>query len=306
VLTNREILQNPTVPESLLIIGAGAVGVEFASIYNRFGSQVTVVEMLPRILPLADEEISRELEKSLKKQKIKILTGARVEKVETTSEGVKVTVSQGDNKQTLQAQQALVAVGRKPNTENIGLESTKVQTERGFVKTDEYMQTAEPGTYAIGDIVAGTPQLAHAASMEGIVAVGKICGKKAPPINYRQVPDCIYCEPQVASVGLTEAAAREQGHDVQVGRFAFRANSKASILGAEGGFVKLVCDAGYGEVLGAHLMGPGVTELIAEMVLALRMEATAEDLLYTIHAHPTLSEAVWEAANAVYSWTINA
>ena len=306
VLTNREILQNPTVPESLLIIGAGAVGVEFASIYSRFGSQVTVVEMLPRILPLADEEISRELEKSLKKQKIQILTGARVEKVETTSEGVKVTVSQGDKKQTLQEQQALVAVGRKPNTENIGLESTKVQTERGFVKTDEYMQTAEPGIYAIGDIVAGTPQLAHAASMEGIVAVGKICGKKAPPINYRHVPDCIYCEPQVASVGLTEAAAREQGHNVQVGRFLFRANSKASILGAEEGFVKLVCDAGYGEILGAHLMGPGVTELIAELVIAMRLEATAEDLLYTIHAHPTLSEAVWEAANSVYSWTINA
>lgn len=306
ILTNREILELPRVPDSLLIIGAGAVGVEFASIYNRFGSEVTVVEMLPRILPLAEEEISRELERSFKKQNIKILTNARVEKVEKNSDGVTVEVSQGDKKQALQAQQTLVAVGRKPNTENIGLEKTRGQTEGGFVKTNEFMQTAEPGMYAIGDIVAGAPQLAHAASMEGIVAVGKIAGKSVPPVNYRRVPDCVYCEPQVASVGLTEAQARQMGHTVEIGKFPFRANSKASILGAEEGFVKLVCDTKHGEILGAHLIGPAVTEMIAEIALAMHLEVTAEDIMYTIHAHPTLSEALFEAANSVYSLTINA
>ena len=265
-----------------------------------------MVEMLPRILPLADEEISRELERSFQKQQIRILTNARVDKVEKRSDGVTVEVSQGDKKQTLQAQQTLVAVGRKPNTENIGLEKTQVQTDRGFVKTNEFMQTAESGVYAIGDIVAGTPQLAHVASMEGIVAVGKIGGKNVPPVNYRRVPDCVYCEPQVAGVGLTEAQARQRGYAVQIGKFPFRANSKASILGAEEGFVKLVCDSKHGEILGAHLIGPAVTEMIAEIVLAMQLEAAAEDLVYTIHAHPTLSEALFEAANAVYSLTINA
>jgi dihydrolipoyl dehydrogenase len=310
ILTNIEILKTGSVPASLIIIGAGAVGVEFASIYKRFGSDVTIIEMLPRVLPLADEEISKELEKSLKKRGIKSLTGARVEKLERKGVGVEVHVSQasgqGTEQQTLQASQALVAVGRKPNTEGIGLENTRVETERGHVKTNLYMETAEPGLYAVGDVVAGTPQLAHAAFMEGIVAVGRMAGKKVPPMNYRQVPDCVYCEPQVASVGLSEAKAREMGYAVKIGRFPFRANSKASVLGAEEGFVKLVCDEQYGEVLGAHLIGPGVTELIAEMVLAMRLEVTAEDILYTVHAHPTLSEAFFDAANAVYSLTINA
>ena len=306
ILTNREILEVGKVPASLLIIGAGAVGVEFASVYRRFGSEVTLIEMLPRILPLADEEISKELEKSLKKQGIKILTGARVEKLERTGAGVEVAVAQGTDQQTIQAERALVAVGRKPNTEGIGLETTRVETERGYVKANQYMETAEPGLYAVGDIVAGTPQLAHAASMEGITAVGRICGKPVPPMNYRQVPDCVYCEPQTASVGLSEARAREMGYAVKVGRFAFRANSKASVLGAEEGFVKLVCEEKFGEILGAHLIGPGVTELIGEMVLAMRLEVTAEDMLYTVHAHPTLSEALFDAANAVYSLTINA
>lgn len=306
VLTNREILDSGKIPESLLIIGAGAVGVEFASIYRRFGSQVTLLEMLPRILPLADEEISRELEKSLKKQGIQILTGAKVEKLERMDAGVSVQVTQGSEQQTLQAAQALVAVGRRPNTEGIGLEKTKVELERGYVKTSQFMETAEPGLYAVGDIVAGAPQLAHAASMEGIIAVGKITGKPVPAMDYRQVPDCIYCEPQVASVGLSEAQAREMGYAVKVGRFSFKASSKASVLGAEEGFVKLVCEEKYGEILGAHLIGPGVTELIGEIVLAMRLEVTAEDILYTVHAHPTLSEALFDAANAVYSLTINA
>jgi len=306
ILTNREILEVKTIPKSIVIIGAGAVGVEFASVYRRFGSEVVLVEMLPRILPLADEEISKELEKALKKQGIQIFTGAKVQRVQKKDSGVEVEVAQGSNPQVFQAQQTLVAVGRKPNTEGVGLEKTRAETERGFVKTDPYMQTAEPNLYAIGDIVLGAPQLAHAASMEGIVAVGRICGKPVPPVNFEQVPDCIYCEPQVASVGLSEAKAREMGHAVKVGRFSFRASSKASIINSEEGFIKLVCEESHGEILGAHMIGPSVTELIAELVIAMRLEGTAEDLMYTVHAHPTLSEAVLDAANSVYSVTINA
>jgi len=306
ILTNREILATPGLPESLLIVGGGAVGVEFASIYRRFGAAVTLIEMLPRILPLGDEEISKELERSLKKQDIKIHTNARVEKVEKKAEGVEVTIIEGDARQVFQAQQVLIAVGRKPNTDNIGLEKTRVELERGLVKTDEFMQTAEPGMYATGDIVAGGHQLAHAAFMEGLVAVGKICGKAVPPMNQRLVPDCIYCEPQVAGVGLTEAEARKMGYAVKSGKFPFMANSKATILGAHEGFVKLVCEEKYGEILGAHMIGPSVTEMIGEVVTAMRLEATAEDLMYTIHAHPTLSEAIFDAANAVYSLTLNA
>jgi len=306
ILTNREILEIKSIPKSIVIIGAGAVGVEFASVYRRFGSDVVLVEMLPRVLPLADEEISKELEKSLKKQGIPIFTGAKVQRVQRKKSGVEVEVVQDGKSQLFQAQQTLVAVGRKPNTAGVGLENTKAETERGFVKTGQYMQTAEPNLYAIGDIVAGTPQLAHAASMEGIVAVGRICGKPVPPMNYRQVPDCIYCEPQVASVGLTEAKARAMGYAVRIGRFPFKASSKASILSAEEGFIKLVCEEQYGEILGAHMIGPSVTELIAELVMAMRLEGTAEDIMYTVHAHPTLAEAVFDAANSVYSVTINA
>jgi len=306
ILTNREILASGNIPSKLVIIGAGAVGVEFASIYRRFGSEVILIEMLPRVLPLADEEISKELEKSLKRQGIKVLTGARVDKLERTPDGVQVAVSQGTDQQTVVASQALVAVGRRPNTAGIGLENTRAELERGYVKTNQFMETAEPGLYAVGDIVAGTPQLAHAAFMEGIVAVGRMGGKPVPAMNYRQVPDCVYCEPQVASVGLSEARAKEMGYAVKVGRFSFKANSKASVLGADEGFVKLVCEEQYGEILGAHLIGPQVTELIAEIVLAMRLEVTAEDILYTVHAHPTLAEVFFDAANAVYSLTINA
>lgn len=306
ILTNREILEIKGIPKAIVIIGAGAVGVEFASVYSRFGSEVVIVEMLPRILPLADEEISKELERSLKKQGIQIFTGAKVQRVQKKGAGVEVEVSQNDKSQVFKAQQTLVAVGRKPNTEGVGLENTKAETDRGYVKTDKYMQTAEANLFAIGDIVAGTPQLAHAASMEGIVAVGRICGKPVPPINYRHVPDCVYCEPQVASVGLSEAKAREAGFAVKIGKFPFKASSKASILNAEEGFIKLVCEEKYGEILGAHMIGPSVTELIAELVVAMRLEGTAEDIMYTVHAHPTLAEAVFDAANSVYSVTINA
>ncbi|OFV99370.1 MAG: dihydrolipoyl dehydrogenase [Acidobacteria bacterium RIFCSPLOWO2_12_FULL_54_10] len=306
ILTNREILELPAIPKSMLIVGGGAVGVEFASVFSRFGCQVTLVEMLPRILPLSDEEVSRELERSFKKQSIPVLTNARVEKVEKQKDGVAVTLTHEDSQKSFNFEKVLIAVGRKPNTENIGLDKTRIETDRGYIKTNLRMQTAEPGIYAIGDIVAGSPQLAHVASMEGIVAVATICGKKVPEMNYRTVPDCVYCEPQTSSVGLSEAKAKELGYNVRVGKFAFRANSKASILGAEEGFVKIVCEEKYGEVLGVHMIGPTVTELIAEMALAMRLEATAEDIMYTIHAHPTLSEAVSDAANSVYSLTINA
>jgi len=306
ILTNREILDTPAVPASLVIIGAGAVGVEFASIYRRFGAEVTLLEMLPRVLPIEDEEISQELAKALQKQGIRILTNTRVEKVEKNASGVGVTIGGGSGTEILKADQVLVAVGRRPVTENVGLEKTRAELDRGFVKTDEYMQTAEPGLYAIGDIVAGAPQLAHAASMEGIVAVGKICGKEVTPVNFRQVPNCTYCEPQVSSVGLTEAEARKRGYGVKIGKFPFLANSKATIVGAREGFVKLVCEEKHGEILGAHMIGPAVTELISEIVTAMRLECTAEDLMYVVHAHPTLSEALLDAANAVYSLTINA
>jgi dihydrolipoamide dehydrogenase len=306
ILTNREILEIKSIPKSIVIIGAGAVGVEFASVYRRFGSEVVIVEMLPRILPLADEEVSKELERSLKKQGIQILTGAKVQRVQKKNSGVEIEVVQNEKSQVFKGDQTLVAVGRKPNTEGVGLENTKAEIERSFVKTDKYMQTAEPNLFAIGDIVAGAPQLAHAASMEGIVAVGRICGKPVPPLNYRHVPDCVYCEPQVASVGLTEAKAREAGMAVKIGKFSFKASSKASILNAEEGFVKLVCEEKYGEILGAHMIGPSVTELIAEVVMAMRLDGTAEDIMYTVHAHPTLAEAVFDAANSVYSVTLNA
>jgi dihydrolipoamide dehydrogenase len=246
------------------------------------------------------------LEKSLKKQGIKILTNARVDNVAKKAAGVEVSVTQGNENQTFNAEQVLVAVGRRPNTENLGLEKTKVEVERGFIKTDEFMRTAEPGIYAVGDIVAGAPQLAHAASMEGITAVGNICGKPVPPMRFDQVPGCTYCEPQVASVGLSEAEARKRGHAVKIGKFPFLANGKATILGAHEGFIKLVCDEKYGEILGAHMIGPSVTELIGEVVAAMRLEAPAEDLMYVVHAHPTLSEALMDAANAVESLTINA
>lgn len=306
LLTNKEILSLPAIPKSMVIIGAGAVGVEFASIFNRFGTKVTVLEMLPRAVPLEDEEISAELEKSFKRQNIAIQTQAKVAKVTKTATGVTVEYSVGDGKpQTLAAETCLVAVGRAPNTANIGLENTRVKLERGFVKTDDFMQTDEPGVYAIGDIVADSPLLAHVASMEGIVAVTKAAGKHAEPINHRQIPNCTYTEPEVASVGLTERLAREAGHKVKIGKFPYAAVSKAAILGVREGFVKVVSDEKYGEILGVHIIGPRATETIAEAVMAMRLEGTVDDIAHTIHAHPTLAEAVGEAAHAAVDWPIH-
>jgi dihydrolipoamide dehydrogenase len=306
VLTNIEILKLGKVPKSLIVVGAGAVGVEFASIFRSFDCEVTILEMLPRMVPLEDEEVSKELARVYRKRGITTHTGARVEKVEKSKTGVTVTFSVDGKQQKIEAEKILIGIGRKPLTENVGLEKTKIQSERGFVKTNEWMQTAEPGVYAIGDIVLGTPQLAHVGAMEGIVAVSKIAGKQDKPINLLRIPNVTYCHPEIGSVGLTEAKAREQGYDVKVGKFPFTANSRASIVGEHEGFIKIVSENEYGEILGVHIIGPQATELIAEAVTAMELEATVEDLMWTIHAHPTLAEAMLDASNSVYGLAINA
>jgi len=305
VLTNIEILEIGSVPKSLVVVGSGAVGVEFASIFRSFDTEVTILEMLPRMVPLEDEEVSKELARVYRKRGINFYAGAKVEKVEKTKTGVSVTFSADGKQQKVEAEKILIAVGRKPLTDAVGLEQTKIQTERGFVKTNEWMQTGEPGIYAIGDIVLGTPQLAHVGAMEGIVAVSKIAGKEDKPINLRRIPNVTFCHPEIGSVGLTEAKAREQGHSVKVGKFPFTANSRASIVGEHEGFIKIVSDSKYGEILGVHIIGPQATELIAEAVTAMELEATVEDLMWTIHAHPTLAEAMLDASNSVYGLAIN-
>ena len=307
ILTNIEILSLSEVPKTLAILGAGAVGVEFASAFSRFGSKVSIFEMLPRLVPVEDEEVSKELARVFKKQGIRVETGARVDNVENVGTGVRFQVTLADGKtEAVAADALLVAIGRKPNTENIGLEGTKVELDRGFVKVDPYQRTGEPGVYAIGDIVAGTPQLAHVATAEGMVAIGHIAGKPVVPINRNHIPGATYTEPGIGSVGLTEAQARAAGHSVKIGKFPFAADAKASILGRHDGFVKIVADEKYGEILGVHIIGPEAFELISEGVLAMEAEATVETLLHTIHAHPTLYEALGEAFNAVDGMAINA
>ncbi|MGQ9634651.1 MAG: dihydrolipoyl dehydrogenase [Bryobacteraceae bacterium] len=307
ILTNVEILNLEHLPKSLAIIGAGAVGVEFASIFHRFGTKVTLFEMLPRIVPLEDEDISKELLRVFKKSGIRVETGARVEEVEKTDSGVRLRVTpSGGKTESFEAEKLLVAVGRKPNTEGIGLEDLRVETDRGYIRTGQYMQTRELGVYAIGDVVAGSPQLAHVATAEGLVAAAHIAGRPVKPVNYRRVPGATYTEPEIGSVGLTEAEARATGRAVRVGKFPFLANSKATILGRHDGFVKVVADERYGEILGVHIIGPHATDLIAEAVAAMEAEATVETLMSTIHPHPTVSEAVGEAFNAVYGLAINA
>ncbi len=307
ILTNIEILDLATIPKTMLIIGAGAVGVEFASIFNRFGTKVTLVEMLPRLVPVEDEEISKELERCFKKTGIRCETGAKAENITKTVRGVRAPVTLANGKrEEIDAETLLVAVGRKPMTDSIGLENTQVELDRGFIKVDEYQRTGEPGVYAIGDVVAGTPQLAHVATMEGMVAVAHMAGKPAKPINRNRIPNATYTEPGIGSVGLTEAQARAQGVKVKIGKFPFAANSRASILGHHEGFVKVVAEEKYGEILGVHIIGPQAYELIAEAVTAMEAEATVETMMSTIHAHPTLYEAMGEAFNNVYGLTINA
>jgi len=307
VLTNIEILSIDSVPKSLIVIGAGAVGMEFSSIFRSFGTEVTILEFLPRVVPVEDEEISKELTRLFKKRGIDVNTGAKVEKVEKTGAGVKVTYTDANGKQQVkEAEKVLVAVGRAGRTESIGIEKTKVELERGLIKVNEAQETAEPGVYAIGDIVFGLPQLAHVGSMSGMVAVAKIAGRPFRPLRRDRIPSCTYTDPQVGSVGLTEAQAREKGYEVKVGKFPFAGNSKATIVGSHDGFVKIVSDAKYGEILGVHIIGPQATEIVAEAVAVLELEGTVEEMMFTIHAHPTLAESMLDAFGAVEGMAINA
>ncbi len=306
ILTNIEILSMKQIPKSLAIIGAGAVGVEFASIFRSFGSEISIIEFLPRVVPNEDEDVSKELSRVFRKRGIDINVGAKVERVEKTKTGAKVTFTASDGKKMeKEAEKVLVAVGRGARTENIGLDTTKIKPERGFIKVNEWMQTEEPGIYAIGDIVAGLPQLAHTGAMAGMVVAAKIAGKYARPVRRDRVPACTYSEPQIGSVGLTETQAKEKGCTVKVGKFPFSANSKASIIGSHEGFVKVIVDAKFGEILGVHIIGPQATELIAEAVTAMELEATVDEMMFTIHAHPTLAEAMLDGFGSVEGLAIN-
>ncbi len=306
ILSNREILSIPDLPKSLIVVGAGAVGVEFASIYRTFGTEVTVLEMLPRVVPLEDEDISTELEKSFKKRGISIHTEAKVQSVKKDAKGVTVSYQDKAGKaQTLAAEKILIAVGRRPCTENIGLEKTRAKVERGFIHANKYLETDEPRLYAIGDIVAGLPQLAHAASLEGIIAVGRMAGKQVPEMDRNRIPAATYCEPLIGSVGLTEKQARDAGYTVKTGKFPFAGNSKSSIVGTHEGFIKVVAEEKYGEVLGVHIIGTQATEIIAEAVTAIQLEATVDDMMWMCHAHPTVWEAMGDAFAAVRGMSIN-
>lgn len=307
IMDNRGMLDMPTIPKSLVIVGAGAVGVEFASIYKSFGSDVTILEMLPRLVPLEDEEISAELGKAFRKKGIRFELEAAVQSVKKDANGASVTFKDKSGKsQTIAAERVLVAVGRRPMTENVGIEKTKAKVERGFVHTTPFMETAEPHLYAIGDIVAGQPQLAHAASMEGIIAVGRMAGKTMQPFDRNRCPNCTFCEPQIGSIGLTEKQARDAGHKVKTGKFPFIGNSKSSILGYHEGFIKVVADEKYNEILGVHAIGSLSTEIIAEATTALQLEGTVDDMMAMIHAHPTVWEAMGDGFNSVMGLTINA
>lgn len=307
ILTNIEILELSAPPKSLIVIGAGAVGVEFASIFRSFGTEVTILEFLPRMVSVEDEEISKELARVFRKRGIETSVDAKVEKVEKTADGVRVSYTDANgNAQTKEAEKVLVAVGRGPLTSGIGLEKTKVELDRGFVKVNETQETAEPGVFAIGDIVAGLPQLAHVGAMSGMVAMSRIAGRYYRPVRRDRIPSCTYTDPQIGSAGLTEAQAKEKGHEVKVGKFPFLGNAKAGIVGSHDGFVKIVADAKYGEILGVHIIGPQATELIAEAVAVMELEGTVDHLMFTIHAHPTLSEAMLDGYGAVEGMAINA
>ncbi|MBX7062206.1 MAG: dihydrolipoyl dehydrogenase [Pyrinomonadaceae bacterium] len=306
VVNSDHILELSEVPKSLIVMGSGAVGSEFASVYHRFGTETTLVELLDRIVPLEDAEVSKELQRAFKKQGIKVETGLKLDKMEKGKKSVKVSGKNAKGETvTLEAEMLLVAVGRMPYLEGLGLENTKVKvSQRGTVEVNEYYETAEAGIYAIGDVVP-TAQLAHLASKEGILVVEKIAGKKVEPIKLNLVPNCTYCDPEVASVGLTEAKAKEAGYDVKVGKFPFSASGKARILGETDGFVKIVAEKKYDEVLGVHIIGPHATELLAEACVAMALEITADELGRVIHAHPTVSESVMEAAEGVHDLTIH-
>ncbi|MBM2816269.1 MAG: lpd [Ignavibacteria bacterium] len=305
IITSTEAMIQPKVPKSIIIMGAGAIGVEFAYFFNAFGSEVTIIEMQDRLLPIEDAEISKELERHYKKSKMKILTQTKVLSAILKNGVAEIKIQKKDgSEETISAELALNAIGIQANIENLGIENLGITVERGFIRIDNHLRTNIEGIFAIGD-VAGPPWLAHKASAEGIEAVEFIAGKKTEGINYRNIPGCTYCHPQVASVGLTEAKAKELGYDVKVGKFPFTASGKAHGIGDANGFVKIVFDSKYGELLGASMIGPDVTELIGEIGLGLTLEATAQTIFKTIHAHPTLSEAVMEASAAAWGEAVN-
>jgi len=304
VMTYREAIVLRKLPASAVVVGAGPIGMEFAHIWSTYGTDITVVEMLPRALPLEDEDVSKEVERAFKRRQVKLLTSTRVQGVETTDAGVRVRVAGEESEQTLEAERALIAIGVRPNSDGLGLERIGVQVERGNVVIDEHMGTNVPGVYAVGD-VTGKLALAHVASAQGIVAAEAIADERTTRLDYEAMPRCTYCQPQVASFGITEAEATERGHEVKVGRFPFRPNGKALGLGDYDGFVKIVADAISGEILGAHLVGPEVTELLPELVLARTWELTPDEIAGTVHAHPTLSEALMEAAHGVFGEAIH-
>jgi dihydrolipoamide dehydrogenase len=311
IITSDEAIALKDVPKSIVILGSGAVGVEFASIFRRYGSEVTLIELLPRLVPIEDEAVSVELERSFKKQGIKVLTSTKVGQAKASADGVEVDAQLKDGtSSTFKAEYLLVATGRGPVTSNLGAEEVGLRLERGYVHVDTTFQTSVPGISAVGDVITfdkpGHPQLAHLSSAEGIALAERIAGQEFRPINYDQVPGCTYCDPEIGSVGLTEQKARERGYDVRIGTFKFGILARARIANEVEGFVKIVADKKYDEILGVHMIGPRATELVAEATLALRLECTVEELIRTIHAHPTMSEAVGEAAHAAHGAAIHA
>jgi dihydrolipoamide dehydrogenase len=300
----RKAMTLPSQPKSMVVVGSGAIGSEFAYFYQSVGTAVTLVEFMPNVVPLEDEEVSKQLERSFKKMGMKVMTSSTVEKVDTSGELCKVTIKTKKGEEVVEADVVLSAVGITPNTEGIGLEEMGIVVENGRIKVDEYYRTNVEGVYAIGDIIA-TPALAHVASAEGITCVEKIAGLNPEPIDYKNIPGCTYTHPEISSVGLTEAKAKEAGYEVKVGKFPYSASGKASAAGQKEGFVKLVFDAKYGELLGAHMIGGNVTEMIAELVVAKKLEATGHELIKAIHPHPTMSEAIMEAAAAAYGEVIH-
>jgi dihydrolipoamide dehydrogenase len=304
VVGYREAMVLPTQPKSLIIVGAGAIGVEFAYFYRTMGTEVTIVEYLPRLVPVEDEEVSKELERQFRKAGIKVMTSASVESLDTRGDGVKATVKTSKGTEELQADIVLSAVGFTPNIENIGLEEVGIKVDKGLIAVDEYYRTNVEGYYAIGDVVKGQA-LAHVASAEGITCVEAFAGHHPEPINYNNIPGCTYSQPEIASVGYTEAKAKEAGYELKVGKFPFTASGKATAAGARSGFVKLIFDAKYGELLGAHMIGANVTEMIAEIVVARKLETTGHEMIKSVHPHPTMSEAIMEAAAAAYGEVIH-
>jgi dihydrolipoamide dehydrogenase len=304
IIGYREAMSLEKQPGSMVVVGSGAIGSEFANFYQSLGTKVTLVEFLPRIVPVEDEEVSKQLERSFRKINMNIMTGSTVESVDISKEKCLVTIKTPKGQEIVEADIVLSAVGITTNLENIGIEQTGIKTDKGKVVVDDYYCTSVPGIFAIGDIVHG-PALAHVASAEGIICVEKIAGKEVEPLDYKNIPGCTYTTPEIASCGLTETAAREAGYDIKVGKFPFTASGKAAAAGAKDGFVKLIFDAAYGELLGAHMIGANVTEMIAEIVVARKLETTAHEIIKSVHPHPTMSEAVMEAAAAAYGEVIH-